>query len=1255
MRGNAILLLGLIIAAGLSLVRPAEAAVVFSDTFTEGVDTNVDEHTPDTGTSWFCLEVTGTAACEDVIISEANDEVLGGTVTDSGVLFRADVTGGYGSANYEVSMEQVMGGGNFGVYNVLAARIQGSGNMYAVRWNVDEGQIYKRVSGTWTALGAEFNPGVADAVTVTFIVDGDTLTFKADVTTLRTVTDSDITAVGTAGFGMGGVINSSGDLFGQTMDNFQINTLADTQTISGTVYTDEGSTNIGADKTVRIAINGTDHATTDETDSSGAYSISDLSLSAGDVITAYLEDETEDAVAATVSDGSDLSGLSLYQNRLITRHDNAGSLTNANLATAAVSGEDDISNIYSVSAGALTVADGKELLVWTGDTFAPGGAVTADDIDINGTFTMAGNAVTVSGTWDATGGAFTSSGTVTFDSGSAETIVSDGDSFNTITFDGAGTWTLEDALDADGNLTITNGTLDANTSENNAITLAGNWNNSGGTFVEREGTVTFNGSGAQTLTGETFYNLTINNSAGSPGDSTDVDSSAAVTVTNTLLVSDGQFRPASGSDFATVSIGANGILQPAAGANITVSGNWSNAGTFTANSGTVTFDGTSQTLNDDNTFYNFTKSVSAADTLTFEVSTTQTISNTLTLNGTSSAALSLRSSSTGIKFTLSPASATTVTYLDVKDSQASTSSITCTTGCTNSGNNDNGEAAPHWIFAAPNTTPTASSVRSIEHDTATGYVTFKVDMADSDGNVTQAQIEYSFDGNNWSDPTLGDVSADEGGVEVKNSETYQIQSIDTDGGDNKVTLTIIWKSQEQIFERKEDRVFLRVTPHDGTEAGSTTTSEEFSVDNTPTPATDADEPGTAAASPQATAVTPPADTPILPIIPALPTGLTFPIETEDADEVSDETEEPEEEDGVGGTTEDTEDTNGPTVIDRIAKQIGAAAQAIADIIPTQEGVTTTLAGTAAIATAASSGLVSALPNLTSQVLHFLERMASGLIGVLGVRRRRPWGKVVDGTTGAGLPQVIVRILDRQTQRIKDTAVTDAKGEFASLLPAGQYRLQAIKPGWQIDPRPETLANKLTGEHIYDGNVMSVAEEKLVAVVVALRPVVSARAGQVVRASILQKIERVLAVLSWPLLLAGLGLSVFAVAKERTMLNWIILGVYLVLISGKYWVQSRRQETSGHVRDAKTGVPLAQAFVQLFDAETGRRMASKVTTEAGQFVLLPPPGVYTLVVSHPGYEAYRESHIVVKPEQAGALSLTLELTPQAPGQLTAQLA
>jgi hypothetical protein len=81
------------------------------------------------------------------------------------------------------------------------------------------------------------------------------------------------------------------------------------------------------------------------------------------------------------------------------------------------------------------------------------------------------------------------------------------------------------------NVTLTSGTLQAN---NLNISVGGNWTNNA-TFTPGTGTVTFNGSGAQTISGTTatfFYNLTLNNATG-------VSLGQSPTVTNTLSLANG--------------------------------------------------------------------------------------------------------------------------------------------------------------------------------------------------------------------------------------------------------------------------------------------------------------------------------------------------------------------------------------------------------------------------------------------------------------------------------------------------------------------------------------------------------------------------------------------------------------------------------------------------------------------------------------------------------------------------------------------
>ncbi|MBD3425932.1 MAG: DUF2341 domain-containing protein [Candidatus Omnitrophica bacterium] len=236
-----------------------------------------------------------------------------------------------------------------------------------------------------------------------------------------------------------------------------------------------------------------------------------------------------------------------------------------------------------------------------------------------------------------------------------------------------------------------------------SLNISGNFSRTGGTFAHNSGTAVFNGSAAQAITGtNTWYNLTINNTASSPGDSIDVDPNAAQTVINNLSVTDGQWSPSTGDTYNNVSIGTNGIMKPDPGANISVSGNWTHTGTWSANSGTVTFNGagTSQ-LTGSTVFYNFT-CTTEGKTLEFMQGDIFTFNGTLTLTGVSGNEIVLNSQDGSTRFTFSVASEQTVDYVDVSNSDVDDggSNIIAQNSIDNT-NNDTGPVGSYWIFANP--------------------------------------------------------------------------------------------------------------------------------------------------------------------------------------------------------------------------------------------------------------------------------------------------------------------------------------------------------------------------------------------------------------------------------------------------------------------------------------------------------------------------------------------------------------------------
>jgi hypothetical protein len=161
--------------------------------------------------------------------------------------------------------------------------------------------------------------------------------------------------------------------------------------------------------------------------------------------------------------------------------------------------------------------------------------------------------------------------------GSTYTITGGG-TFGNINVNASGsTYNLASAISVSGTLTITLGTLDVTALNNYGITITANGgiNFNAGTFNAQAGTITFTGSGAQTLsTASSLYNLTINKSGGS------LTASSSLTVSNSLT-----------TNAANYNVSLNGATNSIAG--VTTFSNTGAGSTLTigASGGTSTFTG----------------------------------------------------------------------------------------------------------------------------------------------------------------------------------------------------------------------------------------------------------------------------------------------------------------------------------------------------------------------------------------------------------------------------------------------------------------------------------------------------------------------------------------------------------------------------------------------------------------------------------------------------------------------------------------
>lgn len=171
---------------------------IFADNFTDTDGVLLQNHTPNTGTAW--TRLWGDTGVDAEINS--NQCRSDGTL-NAGCMYTADGT--YPSADYDITCTMVSMVEQNSRPIFLLVRNQDQENMYGVRLqnNANGCQLYKKVSGTWTALGSLFTRPANGSVIKLEII-GTALKFYDDGVEVASATDSDISAAGKAGIAYGG-------------------------------------------------------------------------------------------------------------------------------------------------------------------------------------------------------------------------------------------------------------------------------------------------------------------------------------------------------------------------------------------------------------------------------------------------------------------------------------------------------------------------------------------------------------------------------------------------------------------------------------------------------------------------------------------------------------------------------------------------------------------------------------------------------------------------------------------------------------------------------------------------------------------------------------------------------------------------------------------------------------------------------------------------------------------------------------------
>ncbi len=324
-------------------------------------------------------------------------------------------------------------------------------------------------------------------------------------------------------------------------------------------------------------------------------------------------------------------------------------------------------------------------------------------------------------------------------------------------------------------------------------------------------------------------------------------------------------------------------------------------------------------------------------------------------------------------------------------------------------------------------------------------------------------------------------------------------------------------------------------------------------------------------------------------------------------------------------TEDVITTDFTDVDVKTTGFIGAVQQVQQVIEEQQQTIQTSLSVTAPVVLVASAPLWGYLPYVPTLLYHFF----TYLIGLLGRKKkqdRRFYGTVYDSITKQPLALAIIRIYNKETNKLVSTQVSDKQGRYEALLEPANYRLEVTKPTYTFPS--QIVTSEIGGNyHAYSNEQgIIVQEQDLVIPDVPLDPVNAQRQWQLSSGlkklwMLLQKVGNYLAV---PVLFIGSLASILVVITvPDNWINWLLAIVYVGMLSAQLELRVHAQKAWGVVYDLATNAVLPLATVQLIDPQYGKVVTSRLTDYQGRYSFMPEPGKYVIKANKPGYEQVRE--------------------------------
>lgn len=260
--------------------------------------------------------------------------------------------------------------------------------------------------------------------------------------------------------------------------------------------------------------------------------------------------------------------------------------------------------------------------------------------------------------------------------------------------------------------------------------------------------------------------------------------------------------------------------------------------------------------------------------------------------------------------------------------------------------------------------------------------------------------------------------------------------------------------------------------------------------------------------------------------------------------------------------------------------------------------------------------------------------ATNVWNFLRQRKSNKFGTVINSLSKLPVDLAIVRLSTPEGRAVRST-VSDQHGRFYVFGQPGNYSLSVTKPGFTFPSQFAPTLSDATNALIHNETSIQLTHQSPVLqyTLPADPEVQEETVPHARRTRYKQAAGSFIAVLS-----PALGIGAAAASPEWWVIGFAVLNI-LTYVVFRYFAARMKPRAFGTVQD-KSGAPVADTIVRVFDTHYNKLVASLATNSRGQYGAMASKGQYAVKYEKPGVGVAERTVLIIQEEGVIAETVTI---------------